>query len=160
MLISPSRAFYFIITPHHHIPLHYITSHPVDFTCPFIRWVNNKLKWYTSHHYLIFSIIFLSNYYAQIHKMLLDHGGNHPCEKPGTFNAMWWSDGVITHVSRKTKSRRKHVLFLWTVKFMLSICNMFHNLSEITRFWKHIDGLLTDMQIPRHNILTALWRTT
>ena len=31
--------------------------------------------------------------------------------------------------------------------------NLFIHLTEITRFQKHVDGLRTDMQIPRQNIL-------
>ena len=45
-------------------------------------------------------------------------------------------------ISRKTQSRRQHVLFLWPVKL---ISNIFLHLLETTHFQKHIDGLLTDM---------------
>ena len=58
-----------------------------------------------------------------------------------------------TDISRKTKSCRQYVLFLWPVKLMLWISNLFLNLIEVTHFQKHIDGLLTDMQIQRQNIL-------
>ena len=46
---------------------------------------------------------------------------------------------------RKAKSRRQHALFLWPIKLMLWISNLFLYLIEITRFQKHADGLLTDM---------------
>ena len=39
------------------------------------------------------------------------------------------------------------------VKLMLWISNLSPHLIEITCFQKHIDGLLTDMYMPRQNIL-------
>ena len=61
--------------------------------------------------------------------------------------------GAMTHISRKIKSRRQHALFLWFVKLMFWISSLFHHLIKITCFQKHIDSLLTDMQMPRQNML-------
>ena len=54
-------------------------------------------------------------------------------------------NGAMTRISRKTKSCRQHALFLWPVKLMLRISNLFLHLIEITHFQKYIDGLLTYM---------------
>ena len=43
-------------------------------------------------------------------------------------------NGAMTHISRKTKSSRQHALFLWPVKLMLWISNLFFHLIEITHF--------------------------
>ena len=55
----------------------------------------------------------------------------------------------MTYISKETKSRRQHAPFLWPVKLMLFIHNMFIrnlflHLTEIICFQTHIDGLLTD----------------
>ena len=109
---------------------------------PFTKCVNIKLKEYTSHLYFIF-------YYSKVHydtqfpKKLWDHGGSNSCEIAGTSNAiteLWFSK------TRKTKSCRQHELFLWPVKLMLWISNLFLYLIQITSFQKHIDiDFLTDM---------------
>ena len=106
----------------------------------FTRCVNNKLEQYTSHLYSMFSIIFKSTLLYPISQSAL---------------RLWWQkllgktwvlqcqNGAMTHISRKTKSCIQHALFLWPVKLMLWISNLILHLTEITRFQKHIDGLLT-----------------
>ena len=69
-------------------------------------------------------------------------------KKPGISNAkkeqrdLQCQKRAMTYVSRKTKSRRQHALFLWPVKLMLWISNLFLHLVEITCFQKHTDGYL------------------
>ena len=48
-------------------------------------------------------------------------------------------NGAMTRISRKTKICRQHALFLWPVKLMLRISNLFLHLIEITHFQKYID---------------------
>ena len=70
------------------------------------------------------------------------------------FGKIWvlqCQNGAMTHISWKTKSCRQNALFLWPVKLMLLISNLLLHLIEISRFQKHIDGLLTDMYIPRQS---------
>ena len=120
----------------------YFWFHPPVLQGPFTRRVNNKLKKYTSHLYFIFSIIFKSTLLYPISQNALRSWWQQPLGKTWVLQCQ---NGAMTHISRKTKSCRQHALFLWPVKFMLWISNLFLHLIEITRFQKHSDGLLTDM---------------
>ena len=109
---------------------------------PFIRWVNNKCKWYKSHLYFIFSIIFLNKLLCSDSQNTLRSWWQRPLGKTWDLQCQ---NRAKNHVSRKTKNRRQHALFLWTVEFMLWISNLFLHLAEVTHFEKHIDGLLRGM---------------
>ena len=122
--------------------LNYFWFYPPVLQGSFIRWVNNKLKWSTNHLYFIFYIIFKSTLlYPSFTKRF-------EIMVTATLGKTWvlqCQNGAMTHISRKTKSCRQHALFLWPVKLMLWISNLFLHLIEITCFQKHADGLLTDI---------------
>ena len=106
----------------------YFWFHPPVLQGPFTRWVNNKLKLYTSHLYLIHSIILKSTLLYPISQNALRSWWQQPLGKTWVLQCQ---NGAMTHTSRKTK-RRQHALFLWPVKLMLWISNLFLHLTEIT----------------------------
>ena len=116
---------------------------------PFTRWktINlNKIRVFISSifyfHIFTFSITFKSTLLYAIWQSTLRSWWQQPLRKTWFLQCQ---NGAMTHISRKTKSCRQNALFLWTVKLMLWISNLFPHLFEITYFQKHIDGLLTDM---------------
>ena len=85
-----------------------------DFTLQFFkalsrRQVNNKVKEYTSHLYFIFSIIIKSTLLYPVSENALRSWWQQPLEKSWNLQCQ---NGAMTHISRKTKSRRQHALFL------------------------------------------------
>ena len=120
----------------------YFWFHPPVLPGPFTRWVNNKLKWNTSHLSFIFSITFKSALLYPISQNALRSW----CQQPlGETLVLQCQNGAMTRISRKTKSCRQHALFLWPAELMLWISKLFLHLIEITHFKKYIDGLLTNM---------------
>ena len=111
----------------------YFWFHPPVLQGPFTRWVNNKLKLYTSHLYLIHSIILKSTLLYPISQNALRSWWQQPLGKTWVLQCQ---NGAMTHISRKTKSCRQHALFLWSVKLMLWISNLFFHLIQITCFQK------------------------
>ena len=120
----------------------YFWFHPPGPEGPFTRWVNNKLKQHTSHLYFIFFITFKIAPSYVFSENALRSWWQQPMGKSWDLQCQ---NGTMTHISRKTKSRRQHAFFLWPVKYMLRISNLLLHLTKITCFQKHIDGLLTDM---------------
>ena len=99
---------------------------------------------------LYFFIIFKSTLLYPVSQNALRSWWQQPLGKTW---ALQCQNEAMTYISRKTKSCRQHALFLGPVKLMLWISNLFLHLTEIARFQKHPDGLLTDMQMLRWNIV-------
>ena len=132
----------------HQKTISYFWFHPPVLQGPFKRWVNNKLIIYESSLLHIFCKIqrhtFIPNFTKRFEitvATILGKNLGPPMPKQG-------NDSIF----RKTTSCRQHAFFLWPIKLMLWISNLFLHLIDITHFQKHIDGLLTDVQILRQNI--------
>ena len=119
--------------------------HPSVLQGPFTRWVNNKLKYNTSHFYLIFSITFRSTLLYSITQKcfeimvaaILGKNLGPPMSKRSNDS-----------ISRKTKSCRQHASFLRPAKLMLWRSNKpvpplnWNNPFSRTYWWltdRHVD---------------------
>ena len=75
----------------------YLWFHPPVLQGPFTRWVNNKLKLYTSHLYLIHSIILKSTLLYPISQNALRSWWQQPLGKTWVLQCQ---KGAMTHISR------------------------------------------------------------
>ena len=102
-----------------------------DFTLPLFKALSQV--GYIIYESSIFSIIFKSTLIYPVSQNALRSWWQQLFGKTWNFQCQ---NGARTHISRKTKSCRQHALFLWPVKLMSWISNLFLHL---------IDGLLTHM---------------
>ena len=106
----------------------YFWFHPPVHKVPFTRWVNDKLKNYTSYLYLTFSIMFKSTLLYPVSQHTLRSWWQQPFGKTWVLQ---YQNRAMTRISRKTRSSRQHALFLRPVKLMSWVSNLFFHLIEI-----------------------------
>ena len=89
----------------------------------------------------LFSIIFKSTLLYPASQNTLWSWWQKPLVKTWVLQCQ---NGAMTHISSKTKSCRQHALFLWPVKLILWISNLFlHNPFSKIYWWltyRHVDA--------------------